>query len=337
MVPICEEAWRIRRISKLGLAYRLFKNTVIRAGAGLYYSENGTAQLETNRFLVGGPNVVSLNTTEGFETSNFHVSNGFPPLSLQGGDPNLLSGLNVTLVPDFLNTISSSQWFLDIQHQLPWDILLTLGYNGQAQSHLSWWNRNVAAPLDPNGTLAWSDASRLRTPLPAAMRSAQRIQGILINDNNLSGNYSAFTAKAEKRFSRGLSFLNSFTWSKGLDYGVSSLNERGEGIGASRGGAPPSQYFKDIWMNYGPSGLSRDFVYNASFLYELPVGPTKGHLRTGPLSWVLGDWQMGGIFSLQTGPWLSHTMNVNYANTRGPYRGDLVGLRNRHYPPRRTP
>jgi hypothetical protein len=309
---------------RLGIAYRIFKDTIIRAGGGLYYSENGTVQLESTRFNVGGPNVVALSTTEGYETSDVHVVDGFPALSVEGGDVNVLPGPNVTLSPDFLSTISSGQWFLDIQHQLPWDVLLTLGYNGQAQSHLPWWNRNVIAPLEPS-TVAWNNTARLRSLLPADMHTNARIVGILINDNNLSANYNALTAKAEKRFSRGLSFLSSFTWSKALDYGVSSLNERGEGVGAARGGQPPSQYFKDIWMNYGPSGLSRDFVYNASFLYELPAGSTKGHLRSGPLSWVLGDWQMGGIFSLQTGPWLSHTMNPNYANTYGPYRGDLVG------------
>ncbi|MFB3902629.1 MAG: carboxypeptidase regulatory-like domain-containing protein [Acidobacteriota bacterium] len=310
---------------RLGIAYRIFKDTVIRAGGGLYYSENGTVQLEATRFNVGGPNIVALSTPQGYETTDIRVVDGFPALSVAGGDMYTLAGPNVVFVPPLLKTINSAQWFLDIQHQLPWDILLTVGYNGQAQSHLHWWNRNIGAPLEPHGTLAWNNPARLRSKLPADFHSKQRIQGIFVNDNNLSGNYNAFTAKAEKRFSRGLSFLNSFTWSKALDYGISSLNERGEGVTAGAGGKPPSQYMKDIWMNYGPSGLSRDFAYNASFLYELPFGSTKGLLRSGPLNWVFGDWQMGGIFSIQSGPWVSHSMNVNYTNTYGPYRGNLVG------------
>ncbi len=309
---------------RIGIAYRLFKDTVVRVGGGLYYSENGTAQLESNRFLVGGPNNVALATTEGFEKTNITMSAGFPTLSVQGGDPNMLTTQAVAVVPDFLSTISSAQWFLDIQHQLPWDVLLTLGYNGQSQHHIPWWQRNVAAPLEP-GSLPWNNAARLRTVLPADFHSTIRVQNIALTENIMNANYNAFTAKVEKRFSRGMSFLNSFTWSKTMDYGVSSLNERGEGVGANRGGQPPSQYMKDIWMNYGPSGLSRDIAYNLSFLYELPAGANKGHFRSGPLNWVLGDWQMGGILSVQSAAMASHTMNVNYANTFGPYRGNLVG------------
>jgi hypothetical protein len=148
---------------------------------------------------------------------------------------------------------------------------------------------------------------------------------ILLNENILNANYHAFTSKVEKRFSKGVSFIHSFTWSKALDYGVSSLNERGEGIGAGRGGQPPSQFLKDLWMNYGPSGLSRDFAYNASVLYELPLGAGKGRLQSGPASWILGGWQVGAILQMQSGPFVTNSFTVNNANTYGPYRGNLTG------------
>ena len=310
---------------RLGIAYRLFQNTVIRAGGGIYYSENGTVQLEANRFLVGGPNVVSASSPQGFETTTVTISGGFPSLSLEGRDPNVLqAGAAPTIVPEFLPTTSSAQWFLDIQHQLPWNVLVTLGYNGQAQSHIQWWNRNVGAPLEP-GTLPFNNPARIRIPAPGNLPSATQVNFILLNENILNANYHAFTSKVEKRFSKGVSFIHSFTWSKALDYGVSSLNERGEGIGAGRGGQPPSQFLKDLWMNYGPSGLSRDFAYNASVLYEVPLGAGKGRLQSGPASWILGGWQVGAILQMQSGPFVTNSFTVNNANTYGPYRGNLTG------------
>ena len=170
-----------------------------------------------------------------------------------------------------------------------------------------------------------NNPARIRIPAPGNLPSATQVNFILLNENILDANYHAFTSKVEKRFSKGVSFIHSFTWSKALDYGVSSLNERGEGIGAGRGGQPPSQFLKDLWMNYGPSGLSRDFAYNASVLYELPLGAGKGRLQSGLASWILGGWQVGAILQMQSGPFVTNSFTVNNANTYGPYRGNLTG------------
>ena len=144
----------------------------------------------------------------------------------------------------------------------------------------------------------------------------------LTGDNMLNSNYNAFTFKTEKRFSDGLSFTSSFTWSKGIDYGISSLNERGEGIVG--GGNPLTPYQKDLFRNRGASGLGRDFVYNLAVLYELPAGPGRGRFESGPASWVLGGWQLGTFLSLQTGPWATTIFTPNRTNCCT-YRGILTG------------
>ena len=38
-------------------------------------------------------------------------------------------------------------------------------------------------------------------------------------------------------------------------------------------------------------------------------------MRGGPADWVLGGWQLGGILSLQTGPYFTPTLSVDLANT----------------------
>ena len=319
---------------RIGLAYRITDNTVIRAGSGLYYSENGTAGIESNRYNSGGPvtfsNVVNSNQLPGGnEFPDTTVSQGFQLYEVDLDTPldefnfGAVGGEGTPFVPEFKKTINVYQWFLDIQHQLPWDILMTIGYNGTAAHNLPWWNRNFAVADGP-GIGGVGSPARRRLQGPAETNTNRQLRAFQITgDNMLNSNYNAFTFKTEKRFSEGLSFTSSFTWSKGLDYSVSSINERTEGIVGSAG--PLSPYTKDLFRNRGPGGLSRDFVYNVSVIYELPAGPGKGRFEAGPASWVLGGWQVGGILSLQSGPWMTHNMRPNTQNAGGGDRGDLVG------------
>ena len=232
---------------RIGIAYRVTGNTVIRTGGGLYYSENSTAGIESNRFNAGGP-VATFSTTDpmSFEVPAAIVSQGFPLFEINDdADPTVYAlrfvGGGAANVPEFKETINVYQWFLDVQHQLPWDILMTIGYNGTSAHNLPWWLRNFAAPIEP-GTLPAGHRTRRRVSQnPADTNTLFPLNNWAITgDNMLNSNYNAFTFKTEKRFSEGLSFTSSFTWSKGLDYAVSSLNERTER------GYPLSPYSKDL-------------------------------------------------------------------------------------------
>ncbi|MFB3902613.1 MAG: TonB-dependent receptor domain-containing protein [Acidobacteriota bacterium] len=309
---------------RIGIAYRLFDKTVIRAGGGLYYSDIGSNAIQSSRFIVGlGKNVNSFQNWAR-ETTGFHVQDGFPPTTISELDPNApfsYMNMNDGYVPDYMPATDSGQWFLDIQHQFPQDILLTVGYSGQAQSHIPYWSRNATAPLTGGVTTA---LERRRTPTDLVKANMSvRMNQLNVNENILNGNYNRFHTKVEKRFAKGLSFLSSFTWSKALDYHVSSIMERTEGVAGS--GIPPSPLTKELWRNYGLSGLHRKFAYSASCLYELPFGPGKAHLTSGLASWILGGWQMGTILTFQTGAWATHSFSPDYANTGGAYRGNLIG------------
>jgi hypothetical protein len=54
-----------------------------------------------------------------------------------------------------------------------------------------------------------------------------------------------------------------------------------------------------------------------SFLYQLPVGPDRRWLRDGPLSQILGGWQLSGIFSAQSGSPIGITMSNANLNAPG--------------------
>ena len=128
-------------------------------------------------------------------------------------------------IEPYLPNLTTGQWFLDVQRQLPGDLLLTLGYNGSSSSHLSWW-RVVSAPLTPDANLLWTQ--RPRFPKPADPTKEGSVQQLQVRSNILNANYNAATARLEKRWGRGLTFLNSFTWAKSMDYGRSTTNSATE-------------------------------------------------------------------------------------------------------------
>ncbi len=295
---------------RIGFAYRVTNTTVIRAGGGLYYGEADSAGFEAGRYQEGPPNAVIEQFNPGSQVEPaFILSTGMSPLLPP--DPTVLPrGTIVRVNQKFLPQMYTGQWFLDVQHQLPWNVLLTTGYTGSSSSHLSWW-RFVSHPLTPHESL----------PSGRRRRTSENLSNINLNyvSNLLNANYNAFTFRTEKRFSDGLTFLSSFTWSKIIDYGHEIALNGTEGSGKS------SNFVRDLFRNRGRSILDRTLNYNFSFLWEIPAGPGRGRFESGPASWVLGGWQLGGIMSLLSGVPLDSAFRPDTINLGGRFRGDLVG------------
>jgi hypothetical protein len=51
-------------------------------------------------------------------------------------------------------------------------------------------------------------------------------------------------------------------------------------------------------------------------VYQLPVGRDGRWLQSGPASWILGGWQLSGIFTAQSGQPINFTANA--ATLRAP-------------------
>ena len=114
--------------------------------------------------------------------------------------------------------------------------------------------------------------------------------------------------KVEKRYSNGLSVLSNFTWSKMLDdLSQSDLYNRRANKGVSTG-------------NRG-----KRFIF--SWNYELPLGKGRKFLDSGPLSYVIGGWNVGGINTVQSGIPLTPTASPNlcFCFPSGSVRADRIG------------
>ena len=272
--------------------------TVIRTGAGIFYGEPNSISTEGANFRSGPPKSADIAIQQNFETTTVTVQNGFPAFRVSTDIPR---GATIFVFPNQRQNLEAYQWFFDIQQTLPFDMLLTVGYMGTKGTFLAT-TRNINQPFTPS-TIAANQ--RLIRP---------QFSAVTLHENSLNSSYNAFTTKVEKRFSKGLTFLSSFTWSKSIDQGNEDLVDGTQG--------PATPY--DLSIERGLSTLHRKFAYVVSGVYELPFGKGRQHLTSGPASWIAGGWQIGGLLSLLSGMPVAHTININNQNLGGTVRGDWV-------------
>ena len=53
--------------------------------------------------------------------------------------------------------------------------------------------------------------------------------------------------------------------------------------------------------NRAAAGYDRTHVFQIGWVYELPFGKGKAWLNSGPVSYILGNWQVNGVMSAYTG------------------------------------
>lgn len=288
---------------RVGLAYRVNDATVVRVGIGMFYGEHDNTGGEAARFNTGAPQSNEFDNNQPRTHSTFFTREGFPP-STRAGLPR--AGLNVNVKKDGVwPSFYAAQWFFDIQRELPGDTLLTIGYNGSSTSQIHG-AININRPLTPHPTARWQ-ARRIRP-----FFNSVGLRGV----NFLNQNYNSLTVKGEKRFTGGFTFLSSFTWAHNIDV----VNEN-----LTTGTTSQQRYTYNQAIERGNASLDRRLAWVTSFVYELPFGPGKKALTSGPGAWILGGWQVGGILNLLGGTPDSHSFNQDTTNVGGANRGNVIG------------
>jgi hypothetical protein len=252
---------------RLGFAYRLTKDWVLRGGYGVYYNAN-----QMNSYTIGGSNPPLSNRV----TYNSAPAN--PTLSLANPTAGALASAaptpNLNVVLPYFPLAMMNQWSFDVERGLWGGAGLDVQYLGSHTDHL---DRNYYN----------------NTPLPGpgpvqARRPNQRWGVIRAVANDVVENYDGLNVVLRQRLNHGLSMLVSYTWSHTLDVGTDSNN-------AGAGAAPQDPY---NWKgDYGDSNWDIRHRLVASYSYELPFFKTAAGLRR----YVLGGWQLNGIFTAQTG------------------------------------
>ena len=129
-------------------------------------------------------------------------------------------------------------------------------------------------------------------------------------ENRVSSNYKSLQTRLEKRFSKGLSGLVSYTWGEALTGAPDHISTSGGGPGFDTGVFREPQDGNNLRAEYGPAEFDITHRLVASYVWELPFGRGRhfGSDWTGPMEFLLGGWQLSGINVAQSGLALTATL-----------------------------
>ncbi len=213
------------------------------------------------------------------------------------------------------------QFNLNVEHQLPGNVVLTVGYAGSRSAHIlvSQVNENIGSPLACPGTGFTVPGYTLGCGGNLIIPS-NPFQ--LVNSNNSVGaaRYDSLQVKAETKSVRhGIYALLGYTYARNFDSGMT--DGLGTNVGAIFWPLPGTQK-----LDWGLSQLNLNNTFTASALYELPFGKGKrfGSDWNNATNTILGHWQINVIERAESGFPL---FVVDSANT-GPTFGAPPGLGN---------
>jgi hypothetical protein len=299
---------------RLGFAYDVFGNgkTSLRGGAGVFFDARIVGYY--NFHLVNTPwsETVSLTSPAGpFSNPYLGITNPFPlPRVPAPNAPFPKPVLVVTWDPaGRYVTPTIYQWNLSLEHQLAPDWLVRGAYVGTRSTHL-----NEDMELNPASYIPGSSLSTDNR------RPFQGYSGIQQGVETANSSYHALQLSLEKRFTHGLTILANYTFSKSLDN--LSLNRNVASFGLSSYAVLP-YYFPDAkQFDRGPSDFDRTQRFVSSYVWQPPV-PSGAHRLVRQL---LGNWEIGGIASAQTGDPLTVVAGLDRSQTAlGKDRGVYVG------------
>ena len=315
-----ETAWK-NPGPRVGFAYSLTNKTVVRGGYGIYYLPTMQRMFITSNpgFQVLNEYVASLNGV----TPIASLSNPFPlglnhlegaalgPLTAVGGD---VDG-NIYKTP--LSYLQ--QWNVDVQRQLPGNIVVDAAYAGNHGLRLPIF-QNLDS-LNPTYYGAPGDQTRVAqlvstVPNPfynlittgALSTSTVQYQQLLLKypqftsftGDALAGGYNLYDAlelRVRRPFAHGLALQAAYTWSKN----IGDINNNTTSFIDT--GSPAYQYDLNQQNERSviPSDVKHTFV--TSVIWEVPYGRGKkyGSNLSGPLNVLAGGWQMNAVVTVHSG------------------------------------
>jgi hypothetical protein len=279
---------------RLGFAYLVTPNTVVRGGYGINYIHFQRAGAG-NMLMINGPQVINAVVSQTSPTSAAFVPTqaGYPAGIT---DPTKFDPLlaNITYMPANFKTPSVQSWFISVQRELMRGLILDVAYVGnKGKDLLLFANYNQAIPNNAAGSLSM-----------AARRPIQTWGDITYAFNGGKSEYRALQVRLEARGRWGLNLLNAFTWSRSLDNGSGSLE-------GPNGNFPAPQDLNNLAADYSYSGYDQPFNNTTSLVWELPIGKGRRFLSKLPAvaEAILGNWTVSGINNI----WSGERINLVYA------------------------
>jgi hypothetical protein len=182
------------------------------------------------------------------------------------------------------------QFNLNVEHQMPGNVVLTVGYAGSRSAHIlvSQLNENISSPSAcPGNGASTVPGYTIGCDFPSFPYAAA-FQSVDTNNSVGAARYDSLQVKAETKSARhGLYALIGYTYSRNFDSGLT------DGLGTN----PGAMYYPLPGFNkldWGLSQLNLNDSFTASVLYDLPFGKGKryGSGWSGATNAILGNWQV---------------------------------------------
>jgi trimeric autotransporter adhesin len=303
---------------RVGLAWKPFSKTVVRAGYGINYN-TGAYQGIVQQLAFQPP----------FSFAETNVQSNPGQLTLQNGFPSAQSaGItnNYSLNPNYrLGYVQIRN--LDIQQQIRPTVLLNIDYTGTKGTDLDILEA-------PNRT-----ATGIRIP---------GVQAFNYENSVGDSEANAGSVRLRKRLAHGFSIGGTYTFSKSIDdastigagatsgSGSAGLGGGGTAAGAgatsgssTAGATNVAQNAFDLSAERGLSSFNQTHKFTADYLWELPFGHDKRWMTGDSVQRaILGDWQWSGDWTIASGlpftPRLVGDFSDVDRGTNGTLRPDLA-------------
>lgn len=324
---------------RLGFAYQLHPNTVIRGGLGRFVEANFASGIgHQDGYSTSTPFQPTL---DHFHTVNATLDNPFPGGELAPTGNSLGTLTNVGSTSSFSDPNGvrqyndeaslhlqqqAKEWLFEVGGTLNLTRGITVGYNINGPKNLDAWHAMYGPQFDSTGrpldTL--SATTNVTNPFKGApyinngLQNNTTVQAWqLMRPNPLNGgitdtkytgrtSYYALQSRAEKRYKNGFGLLSAFTWGKQMDQTQYVTS-----------------YIVATKLKKMLSTADRRFLITVSPTYELPFGKGKWIGGNAPhyVNSVIAGWELSGIYTYNSGSPLSMPTNSSFWDGTDPSLG----------------
>ena len=267
---------------RIGLAYRVTTNTVLRTGYSLAPEQINMVRDGLYNYPATVTQTIIGANNNATPVQMSTVSDGFPTLAapdISAGTIALPSDVGVTWpAKNFIRGYTES-YNVTAQRELAWNLLAQVGYVGTLTVHEhTRYNINY-------GQVGGGQASEIlnqKFGVTSVMDEVRPYEHM---------NYKSLQAQIQKRFENGLQFTASYTLSKWM------------GLCCDEQGDNNPQIIIPEYMHLTWALMPDDRTHNfeLSTIYELPFGKGKRFATSGVGSAIAGGWQTNWVLSRYSG------------------------------------